>query len=296
MEQLEIEQLQVRIKQDYEKLLDLFTNIINKVSTDYDISNGERLESAHALAFKFFCHALTVLYLSGGTNQELQSSKWNHIDIASIDVVSRAALEAFLVFHHVFYTTANPEEKDYRYWAYRAERLDNRQKILEFTGSEEAKQELVAEKKEISDKLWSNRVFQNLKDGQKQRIFRDDGMWRWNPNGKNRLSWSDIGIEAGFGEVLASYIYRFLCASAHSSALGVQQTFTTDNKKEAEHLFAATVVIMNIVIANMIQEYCDLFPRVQIVLNKDTEKSNLVREWIQKGHTLDKLMGVLETK
>lgn len=292
-----MEQFDMKIKQEYEKLLDLFANIIVKVSTDVpisDFSDDERLESAYALAFKFFCHALTVLYLSGGTNQELPSLKWNYADPASIDVITRAALEAFLVFHHVFYATANPEEKDYRYWAYRGERLDNRQKILEFTGSEEAKQELVVEKKEISAKLWSNRVFQNLKDGQKERIFKDDGMWRLNPSGKKRLTWSGIGIEAGFSKFLASYIYRFLCASAHSSALGVRQTFPTENKKEEEHLFAATVVIMNMVIANMIQEYCELFSRVQIVLNKDIEKSNLVNEWIQRGHTLDKLMGVLE--
>jgi len=297
VEHLEIEQLQVSIKQDYEKLLDLFANIIIKVSTDMsvsDISDDESLESAHALAFKFFGHALTVLYLSNGTNQELQSLKWNYIDPASIDVITRAALEAFLVFHHVFYASANPEEKDYRYWAYKAEGLANRQNILESTGSEEEEKELMVEKKELGDKLCSNRVFQNLKGNREEKIFKGNGMWRWKPDSKKRLSWRDIGIEAGFSKFLASYIYNFLSASAHSTSIGVYQTFPTDNKKEEEHLFAATVVIMNILTANLIREYCELFSRVQTVLSEDIEKSNLVREWIQKGRTLDKLMGVRE--
>jgi len=291
VEQLEIEQLQVRIKQDYEKLLDLFANIINKVSTDYDISDGERLESAHALAFKFFGHALSVLYLSHGTNQELPSLKWHTVDFASIDVITRAALEGFLVFHHVFYATANPEEKDYRYWAYKAEGLANRQNILESTGSEEEEKELLVEKKELDDRLESNQIFQSLSAKQKRQIFKGNSMWRWKPDSNKRLSLRDIGIEAEFSKFLASHIYNFLSASAHSTSIGVQQTFPTLNKKEEEHLFAVTVVIMNIITANLIREYCELFSRVQIVLNNDIEKSNLVREWIQKGRTLYKLMG-----
>ena len=107
MAQLDMEQFRMRIKQGHVKLLDLLARVIdaNKGFTTSDISDGERLLDAHYLANKFIDHAFTVLYLSRGTKvQDIPSFKFSFIDSASIDVLTRAAMEAFLVFHYVFFS------------------------------------------------------------------------------------------------------------------------------------------------------------------------------------------------
>lgn len=294
MARLDIEQLERDFKQQYEMLLDLLARVMyaNKDLSVSDVSGDKRLEDAHLLAFKFFGHALTVLYLSQGTNQELSSLKWHSVDFASLDVITRAALEAVLIFHHVFYASTEPEEKDYRYWAYKTEGIANRQSIMAFAGTEKERQQLAVEKKELDDRLESNQIFQNLSPGQKRRVFEGYGMWRLKPATGKPLSWRDIGIEAGFSKVLAQHIYSLLSASAHSSSIGVRQTFPTLNKGEEEHLYSGTVAIMNIVTANLIREYCELFSRAQAVLSKDSEVSKIVEQWIKRGRKLDKLMGI----
>lgn len=282
----DMRQLEMDIKQEYVRLLDLLARAL-RANKDLSVSDGERLLAAYGLAFKFFCHALTVFYLSRGTNQELPSLKWHYVDFASVDVLTRATLEAFLVFHYVFYASATAEEKDYRYWAYRAEGMDDKLSIIAFT--EKQRERLTAVRKErdkLYDKLKSNTIFQRLNRKRQKEIFKGRSMWRWKPGGKGKVSWRDIAIEAGFSKALARHIYSHLSASAHSSSIGVYQTMPAISKREEEYSYSGTVIIMNIVTANLIREYCGLFPRAQAVLSGDTEGSNIIERWIQRGRKL----------
>ena len=145
MAQLDMEQFRTRTKRDFVKLLDLLAQVIDssKGFSAGDISDGERLLDAHNLANKLIDHAFTVLYLSQCTNvQSLPSFKQlSFIDTASIDVLTRAVMEAFLVFHYVFFSPQTKEEKDYRYWAYKAAGITERQSIPIIT--EETRRTLV---------------------------------------------------------------------------------------------------------------------------------------------------------
>jgi len=91
---------------EYVKLLDLLDRAINatKVSSISEVTERERLTYAHSLANRFSQYANTVLYLLSGTKVcGLPSfGEFSFIDTASIDVLTRAAMEAFLVFHYVF--------------------------------------------------------------------------------------------------------------------------------------------------------------------------------------------------
>ena len=290
-----MEQFKMKLKPDYVKLLNLLARVIDasKGFSVSDVSDGKRLWDAHNLANKFIDHAFTVLYLSHGTNvQDIPSFKFSFIDSASIDVLTRATMETFLVFHYVFFAPQTKEEKDYRYWAYKAAGITERQSIPIIT--EETRRtfdndRLVLDK--LREKLRSNAVFQSLKDRQKRQIFEGKGNWRWKPDCSKHISWRDIALDAGFSEMLASHMYRHLSGHAHSSSLGVLQSQQALKNKETEQLIGASIGAMNIVIANMIREYCALFPRAQDVLTKDLEGSNLVKQYIQIGRELDKYMG-----
>ena len=135
------------------KLLDLLARVLgaDNYSSSGDEDN-ERLSIARGLTNKFIEHAVTILYLSRGTNQNLPSFKFSFIDSASIDVLTRAALEAFLTFHYVFYAPQTKEEKDYRYWAYKAAGIAERQ---DAPATENIRQKQAAEKEELDNSVKS---------------------------------------------------------------------------------------------------------------------------------------------
>ena len=296
MEQLEIEQSKTKSKQAFVKLLDLLARVIdaNKGYSVNDISDGKRLWYAHNLAFKFMDQAFTVLYLSHGTNvQDIPSFKFSFIDSASIDVLTRATMETFLVFHYVFFAPQTKGEKDYRYWAYKAAGITERQSIPIIT--EETRRTLDNDRlvlDKLRDKLKSNAVFQSLSTRQKRQIFEGKGKWKWAPGVKNHVSWHEIAIDAGFSVMLASHMYRHLSGHAHSSSLSVLQSQQVLINKEREQTIGASISTINIVAANLIREYCALFSLAQDVLSKDPEGNDIVEAWIDIGHDLDEVTNI----
>lgn len=286
MAQFEMEQFKMRIKQEYVKLLDLLARVIaadNYLSLG-DADDNERLSIARGLTNKFINHALTVLYLSHGTNQDLPSFKFNLVDSASVDVLTRALLHAFLAFHYVFYAPATKEEKNYRYWAYKAAGIAERQNAP--TSTEEYKQKQATEKKELNklhDKLKSNAVFQNLTDKQKKRIL--EGEWKLK-------SWREIAIDAGLSDMLASHMHSLLCGYAHSSILSIVQIVEAHINRTEEEDVNSSMGTINIVIAGMIKGYCVLFSKACDVLNKDRQESYIVDVWTQIGHGLNEFTNI----
>lgn len=266
----------MNLKPDYVKLLDLLCRALNAGVT----SGDERSSIARGLTDKFINHALTVLYLSDGTKKNLPSFLFGLTDFISIGVLTRVSLEAFLTFHYVFYAPTTKEEKDYRYWCYKAAGIAERQDAPAST--EENKHKQAEEKKELNrlrDKLETNAIFQNLTHGQKKQILR--GKWKL-------PSWHDIAIDAGFSGILASDMYRLLSGFAHSSCLSVVQSVEIQKEGKQQDAISSSMLIMNIVIANMTKEYCGLFSKAQDVLSKDHDGSYIVDWWIQVDRHLNK--------
>lgn len=288
MTQSELGRFKMDHKLEYIIFLDLLARAIN-VNRGFsinDIIDGERLWEAHNLANKFIDHAVTVLYLLHSTKvQDIPSFKFRFVDTASIDVLTRATFEAFLVFHYVFYAPKTKEEKDYRYWAYKAAGIAERQNLPESIFEHErqkAEEKMVLD--ELHDKLKSNAVFQNLAGEHKKSILK--GRWRLS-------SWHDIAIDAGLSEILASHMYRHLSGYAHSSSLSVLQTKQAVMNKGQEQLVQSSIATMNVFIANMIREYCGLFSKAQDVL--DTEPAGnkeMIEAWIEIGRRLDENLDI----
>lgn len=275
---------EIQNKQELIKLLDLLArvNYAVDVSPISDAGERERLWYANILTNKFIAHALTIFHLLNDTNvlvpplSSFPPIRIINIASASIDVLTRASFEAFLVFHHVFITPTTTDEKNFRYWSYKAAGIMDWQKETESISEHE--QEKAAENgalDELRTRLKSNAVFQSLAGKEdKKKILR--GEWRLK-------QWHDIAIDAGFGKMLASQ-YRYLSGSAHSSNLSNLRMEQALENKEPKILIEPLINTMNILIANMIREYCALFPRSQDILSKDLEGKNLVEQWIQIGH------------
>ena len=65
-----------------------------------------------------FFYAASAVYLYRNTS--LPDIKANFVDVASINVLGRTALETMYVFHYVFNVPSSEEDKDFRYfsWVY----------------------------------------------------------------------------------------------------------------------------------------------------------------------------------
>jgi len=288
MAQLEMGQFKTKTKQDFVKLLDFLAHVL--ASDNYlsfgDADENERLSIARGLTDKFVNHAVTMLYLSSGTKQDLPSFKLDSFlnDFASIDVLTRVLLEACLTFHHVFYASATKEDKNYRYWTYKAAGIIENRSFPALT--EKFKQKLAEEEKELDklcERLKSNTVFQSLTDKQKKRILR--GEWRLK-------SWREIAIDAGFSGMIALQIYRHLSGVAHSSFLSVLQSVEIQRNRVQEEAIIKSQMITNAVVANMIREYCGLLPKAREIWNTHREVKESVEWWIKVDRGLDELTSI----
>jgi hypothetical protein len=266
-------------KEEYLKLLDLLYRVI-EANKGPITGNDDRYWYAEGLATKFFLHAASALYLSRETSiPDFPSTAVRFPDPASTDVLARAAFEAFLTFHYVFFAPKTREERDYRYWAYRAAGLAERQQLPVTT--EEHRQKLVDEKKQLDDfvnKLRSNALFNRLSEKQKRQVLK--GEWR-------QMSWGAIAIDAGFSRMVALDMYRHLCGHAHSGSLSILQIKESLLKGEQSQLIEGTMIAIAITIASLIREYSELFPRARNALLADTKGADIVELWVQVGQTLD---------
>jgi hypothetical protein len=280
MTQSELEQFGKNTKQHYKKLLDLLGRVLGADDhSSFFSDDNERILIARGLTNKLLEHAVTVLYLSHGTKQRLPSFEFNFFDSASIDVLTRVVFEAFLTFHYVFYEPKTKEERDYRYWCYKAAGIAERQNAR--VSTEEQRQKQAAEKKELGEvheKLKLSAVFQGLTSKQKRQILK--GKWRLK-------FWRELAVDAGLSETLASDVYRFLSGRVHSSSLSVVQMIGQHVDREDKQAISSSMGIINVVVANMVREYCGLFPKAQEVLSKSSAGSGIVNWWIQIDRTLD---------
>jgi hypothetical protein len=189
--------------------------------------------------------------------------------------LARSAFETFLVFHHVFIEPKSVEEKDFRYHSWTLAGLLERQKYS--IQSKKGKEQLKIEREIIESlqiKLKNNSCFQRLTQKQQNNLIK---------KGMQRPSWKDIGLSAGLNELHVTDFYSFLCEYAHAGSLSICQVNQAGNAQSQQFLFAASIRLIMIAMANMIKNYCSLFPKSNIALIEDKASTAIVDKWIYVG-------------
>lgn len=266
-------------ERDFIKLLDLLFKVVEANRGPLD-GDDDRFWFAEGLTTKFFLHAASVLYLSRGTKlSDFPSTALKFPDSASIQVLTRAALETFLTFHYVFFEPKTDDEKNYRYWAWKLAGLIDRQSFP--ASYEDHKQKLKEEGKEINellDRIEASAIFQQLGRKEKKKILQ--GNWRL-------LSWREIGKKTGLSRILSSHVYKHLSGYTHSSWSSILQIKQSFQEREQALFISSSMSFITIVGANLIREYCDLFPRAKAAMTADARGGDMVDTWIQIGQELD---------
>lgn len=273
-------------------LIDVMAQVISvvEVSTVNDPLKRERKFDAHNLANRFLQFAMTVLHLSDDENSVNLPSLGNIRlrDPASIDVLTRASIEAFLVFHHIFYSPATRDEKEFRYWIYKAAGLGEGQDLPE---DKPEHQELKKEEKKLIEtiigNLKSNTIYKKLTPKQREGIARGyaRNLWRWSAEANKILSWSEIATGAGLSAMLARYMYGHLSGQAHSGSRSVFQTQKAVVMGEVDKMGGPSLDTMKVLCANMINEYTAIFEEAHDRLGL-TGATQFVEVWVQIGRRL----------
>ena len=262
-------------EQEYIKLLTVLLQVA-EANKGLQAEGDDRILDAEGLAQKVTFHALSVLYLSRSTT--LREFGASFFDPASINVLGRAALEAFLVFHYVFVNPKLDYEKDFRYFSWVLADLLMRQSYP--VQSPKGKKILEDERtriEELKTHLGNNLCFKNLTPSQQKRLI-NQGIWRLQ-------SWTDIALSAGLNKTQAKAFYRHLSSYAHAGSLSVLQLRQAQTADVQRSLFAATMGLVMIAMAYMVKAYCTVFPKLQAALQRDPNGAALVDQWVQIGAT-----------
>jgi hypothetical protein len=204
---------------EYLELLRAFLVIV-EASKGTPAGEDDRVLDAEGLALKCYSHACSFLYLLRGTNvPELRVS---FFDTGSINVIGRAILESFLVFHYIFIDSKNDEEQTFRYLCWLYHDLVERQGFP--ARSPQGKEKLKSEEKvikQISTKIEASPCFEMLSTKQKRNLL--NGKY-WRSKG-----WKSIALSAGLSEVHADDFYAYLCSYAAYMAKGYCAYFPKSN-------------------------------------------------------------------
>lgn len=259
-------------EEEYIKLLRILLEI-GEANKGIPVGDDDRILDAEGLVLKFVGDAGSLLYLSRST--KLPEIGANFFDSPSINVIGRAAMETFLTFHYIFIAPSSDEDKDFRYLSWQLAGLLERQSysIRSLEGKKKLKKEMEYIKSLLS-KINDNAIFKQLSIGEQKEIRK--GKWR-------RLNWREIAVSAGLSERHAKEFYSYLCEYAHSGNLSILQFRQAENAESQKDLFAATMSLVMITMANIIKSYCILFPKSQYVVDRNPEYVHLIDIWTYVG-------------
>lgn len=277
------------MKQEYEtQFVTLLEGLIDIGEKAKGVSSGDdRYLDAEGLLLKMLYHCGTAFYLSKGKEiPEMESIKPSYLDPSSLHVITRAAIESYIVFHYVFIQPETKEEKDFRYWIWVLCGLIARQRTT--TTRPELIERLKEDKKEISKltgKLNRNSVFDKLEVNQQNKIL-NKGEWRLpDPEKGYYPNWSDLASSAGLSEAFSKDAYGYLAEYAHSTSWSVQQVREMRSQEPRRLIIDTSLEILMSIMALSIKAYVDYFPVAKQVLENNEILNEAVETWSYVGTT-----------
>jgi len=221
--------------------------------------SDERVLDAEGVGAKCLHHAISTLYLNRSTTvPELSAS---FFDGASMSVLARAAFESFLVFEYVFALPKTDADREFRHLSWILADLIERQgfpaTLEETRETQKREREVIAS---IRLRLQRNPEFRKLSSKEQVDLL-SGKKWRLK-------SWTQIAAQAGLGKLHAQHAYRYLCSHAHSGSLSTVQVRTAKTRTDQLLIASLALKLINVTLAFMIESYCELFPKSQLVLDR----------------------------
>ena len=258
----------MRLQVEYLTLLELLHQLIESQSNGNIEPGNEWLNDAHVLSIKLYNHLTSMQILAQEASSKNDSgAQTNYIDHASVQVVSRAALETYLVFFYIFGTT-NHSLSQFRHKTWHLAGLTDRQKYGAI--SEEARLKMAEEREVIlrlKAEINQSEHLESFSKPQRRQLL--GGYWRIGN------SWKDLGENAGFHGQYFENIYNYFCGYSHSSYASVLQVRDARSRDDQQMLTGASLGVGLILMAHFVFAYARLFPKVNEVISSKPEASKL---------------------
>jgi len=250
---------------DYAQLLELLLPMVDAPAGLTIASGQEWQNDRQTLAKKLAYHLATIQAIRAGSTLRIGEAVSSFIDHGSITVLTRAALETFIVFAYLF-GGVDMETCRFRHMTWKLGGLMDRQRRIAITDA--GRMTLASERPQVAALLLdveSHGVFSTLSKGQQKAIVKK-GDWR------TGRGWAELAIEAGFNERYFRNIYDYLCDYSHSSyaaALQVGQARTMEVQAEMSR---SMLGVMNLTMARFIDIYARLFDSANQVRERSPAK------------------------
>ncbi len=259
-------------RKEYEKLLDLFIQLIQSQAGNKIVSGDEWMNDAQTLSIKLFRHLVSMHIISNGSTIDHNEMVVIHfIDHASVKVLARAALETYLVFYYIFGCKDRGLSK-FRHSTWVLGGLVDRQST--HVSNEENRAVLASEKAQIGEleiEIKNSEYLQQFTPGQREQLLR--GKWRIGN------SWSNLGINAGFHKKYFEQIYSYLCGYSHSSYISALQVGQAKSIEDQASLTSFILGVGTVIMAHYAFSYTELFESAGEVLNSNVPAKVIAEKW-----------------
>jgi hypothetical protein len=272
------------IETDYPILFDLCMRLIQSISGEKINAGDEWLNDSQVLAIKLFRHLASISLLASGNNLEvLRKNDITFIDNSSVKVLTRAALETFLVFHFL-YSASDRSLCKFRHMTWKLGGLLDRQKfhISNAEGKTVQAQELNYIKS-LRSEITASPFFLNYQGNHGKKLI--EGEWRIG------LSWKQLGAQAGFHHKYFDNIYSYLCGYSHSSYASAIQVKEASSIQDQRMLITSMQGICCVIMAHFIFNYVSFFQSANSLLSEDNAFFNIAKKWHFKHEDMKDLYG-----
>jgi hypothetical protein len=243
------------IQSEYATLMALFGRVVDSKRGQKLPSDEKWLYDAEIFGLKLFNHSASLLRLSLGTVlPQFGDRRFTFCDYSSMNILARAAFEAYLSFCFIFCdANSGTEERKFRHLLWR---LSGPMDRKDFTFNSESALRQMKIDKEISEKLLEelqkNSIYLSL--GESLRKKARKGEWRL---GK---SWADLAELAGFNRRVFQMVYKYLCSYAHAGGLSGLQIQQAVNSEDQKGLSTISLHFGLLLMSNFLFSYISLFP------------------------------------
>lgn len=268
-------------QQQLEILMDFFIQVANSLAgKQTEGQNG--IKYAETIAKKTFSHITSAHALMKGIKVNLSDGTYlQFIDHSSIAVITRAAIESYLTFNHLFISAGDKAENEFRYYCWDLYGFIERQNFkAEGEVAIKRKSDEAKRIKETIDLIRTLEPYKSLTP--KQRIRIEKGQWKLD------TKWADLAKNAGFDKELFKDMYSYLCSYAHTGRLSALQIMQSQTKAEQLELAKPLLGHSLMILSKFITDYVDLIPEAKPAFDANKEGKFIANVWKGVAENLKK--------
>lgn len=265
-------------------LMGLMVRLIHSKSGEQIQPGDGWRNDGQRLAIKLFQHCVTLETMSRGATVEFKGGEQiAFIDHGSMNVVARAALETFLVWHYL-YATGDANLGRFRHATWKLSGLLDRQGFAGVSDmAAEVKRRERPEIERLTEEVKGSPYFSALTAKQQKRVLAGD----W----KIVMGTADMAKAAGLHDRYFGNLYDYACAYSHSSYLSALQIGQGSSIRDQHRMATAVMGVAVLTLAYFVSSYPKQFPEAQQIVDADLLGKATAEKWALKTEDMAAFFG-----